>query len=297
MANGCAAIAMDWQGARPQFLTPPFDSIREPLGHLIEDTDWPSIARLNSIATGIKNFRGRQIRFVANEEALNAMHYETRIAETGEIATRDNWHDLFNAMSWLAFPHAKSAISEMHSRLLHVHGENEARERSAPRDVLTLFDEGGIIVTSSDQSLLELVRRFEWKALFVKRRAEVMTRMRFHLFGHSMLEKALDPYVGVTAKAILLFVDDAFLESSQTKQIHHVDQRATDWLLDESNLSSSRNFSPLPWLGVPGWWQQSESPAFYDNTHYFRRGRTQNPPAQVAASLSPRERGTEGEGA
>ena len=277
MANGRSALAMDWQGAKQQFLTAPFDSIREPLTRLIDDTEWPGIARLNTLAAGINNFRGRQIRFVANEDACSTTHYETRIAETGEIATRDNWHDLFNAMTWLAFPEAKSAISEMHSRLLHARGVHEARERSAPRDVLTLFDEGGIIVTSSDQSLLELVRRFEWKALFVERRAEVMARMRFHLFGHSMLEKALDPYVGVTAKAVLLLVDDAFLASTPAAQIRHVDHRIAAWLMDKNNLASSKNFSPLPWLGVPGWWKDNESSAFYDNTHYFRSGRTREP--------------------
>lgn len=281
MALGYAAIAMDWQGARQQFLTAPFDSIHEPLTRLIEDTEWPDIARLNTLAAGINNFRGRKIRFVASGDASNTAHYETRIAEAGEIATRDIWHDFFNAMCWLAFPEAKSAISEMHSRFLTARGENQASERSTPRDVLTLFDEGGIIVTSSDQSLLDLVRRFEWRALFVERRADVRARMRFHLFGHSMLEKALDPYVGATAKAVLLLVDDAFLESNHAMQMRHADQRAAAWLLDENNLSSSKNFSPLPWLGVPGWWQQNESPTFYDNTHYFRRGRMRvRPPPQ-----------------
>ena len=277
MANGRSALAMEWQDARQQFLTAPFDSIREPLTRLIEDTEWPGIARLNTLAAGINNFRGRQIRFVANEDASSTTHYETRIAETGEIATRANWHDFFNATSWLAFPEAKSAISEMHSRLLNARGAHEARERSAPRDVLTLFDEGGIIVTSNDQSMLDLVRHFEWKALFVERRAEVLTCMRFHLFGHSMLEKALAPYVGVTAKAVLLLVDDAFLQSSYAMQVRHLDQRAAGWLMEESNLSSSKNFSPLPWLGVPGWWRDNESPTFYDNTHYFRSGRTREP--------------------
>ena len=273
MAHGLTAIAMDWQGARQQFLTAPFDSIREPLAHLIEDTEWPDIARLNTLAAGINNFRGRQIRFVANEDACSTTHYETRIAETGEIATRANWHDFFNAMSWLAFPEAKSAISEMHSRFLQARGVHEARERSAPRDVLTLFDEGGIIVASSDRSLLDLVSRFEWKTLFVERRAEVIAHMRFHLFGHSMLEKALDPYVGVTAKAVLLLVDNAFSQSSYAMQMRHLDQHAAVWLMDENNLTSSGNLSPLPWLGVPGWWKENESPEFYENRQYFRGGR------------------------
>ncbi len=267
---------MDWQRARQQFVTAPFDSCREPLERLIGDAAWPGIARLNACAADHKNFRGQPIRFVANAAcaaAVNTTHYETRIAGSGEIATRENWHDFFNAMSWLAFPDAKGAISEMHARLLSARGEKEIRERSIPRDVLTLFDEGGIIVTSRDESLLEHIRRFEWKTLFVERRAEVSTGMRFFLFGHSMLEKALDPYVGVTAKAILFLVDDAFLTSSHAAQMRHIDVRAAAWLMDQTNLSSSKNFSPLPWLGVPGWWKENESPAFYDDAQYFRSGR------------------------
>ena len=267
---------MDWQRARQQFATAPFDSCREPLGRLIDDAEWPGIARLNACATGHKNFRGQPIRFVANAAtaaAASTTHYETRIAESGEIATRENWHDFFNAISWLAFPDAKSAISEMHARLLLAHGEKEIRERSIPRDVLTIFDEGGIVVTSRDESLLEHIRRFEWKKLFVERRAEVLTDMKFFLFGHSMLEKALDPYVGVTAKAILFLVDDAFLADRHAAQMRHIDARTAAWLMDETNLSSSKNFAPLPWLGVPGWWKENESPGFYDDVQYFRSGR------------------------
>lgn len=264
---------MDWQHAKQRFSMPPFESLREPLERLVADVAWPGIARLNQCAAGIQNFRGRPIRFVAVEPAAAAAYYETRIAESGDIVTRENWHDFFNAMSWLAFPEAKSAISEMHARLLSARGEKEVRERSTPRDVLTLFDEGGIIVTSSDESLLDLIRRFEWKTLFVDRRAEVMASMRFYLFGHSMLEKALDPYVGVTAKAILLPVDDEFVASNHTAQMSHIDHRAAMWLMDERHLSSSKKFSPLPWLGVPGWWKENESPAFYDNAQYFRSGR------------------------
>ena len=97
--------------------------------------------------------------------------------------------------------------------------------------------------------------------------------MRFSLFGHSMLEKALDPYIGVTAKAILFLVDDTFLGNTHAAQMHHIDQRVAAWLMDEANLSSTKRFSPLPWLGIPGWWAENQSPAFYDNQHYFRSGR------------------------
>lgn len=275
---------MDWQRARQQFSTPSFDSVREPLDKLIDEIVPPSNRRLNELAAGIKNFCGQPIEFVANDGVSATSHYEIRIAESGEIATRENWHDFFNAMSWLSFPKAKSAISAKHAQLLSVLGPSELRARSTPRDVLTLFDEGGIIVTSRDESLLDLIRRFDWKTLFIGRRADVIADMRFYLFGHSMLEKALDPYVGVTAKAILFRVDQQFLSDSHREQIQHIDERAEAWLMDEANLSSAKNFAPLPWLGIPGWWQDNEAPSFYDNARYFRSGRVHGAAAKDGIS-------------
>lgn len=264
---------MDWQNAKRRFCAPPFASLREPLEGLLDDAKLPGCARLNECATGVKNFRGQQIRFVANAEATPGTHYETRIAKSGEIAMRDNWHDFFNALSWLSFPKAKGAVSEMHARLLLARGEMEMRTRSTPRDVLTLFDESGMVVTSTNPLMLDYIRRFEWKTLFVECREDLAANMRFHLFGHSMLEKALAPYPGVTAKAILLLVDEQFLTAHHAAQMRYIDRRVAAWLMDENNLSSAKNFSPLPWLGVPGWCEENAFPAFYDNTHYFRGGR------------------------
>jgi hypothetical protein len=45
--------------------------------------------------------------------------------------------------------------------------------RGTTRDALTHFDECGIVVLSSQPELLDLLRDFRWKALFVERRADV----------------------------------------------------------------------------------------------------------------------------
>ena len=63
--------------------------------------------------------------------------------------------------------------------------------RGTPRDVLTLFDEGGVIVASSEPELGTLLREFKWKTLFWQRRDEVIESMRFYVFGHSIYEKGL----------------------------------------------------------------------------------------------------------
>ena len=38
-------------------------------------------------------------------------------------------------------------------------------------------------------------------------------------------------------------------------------------------MSHGREFSPLPVLGVPGWWGGNEEEGFYENTAHFRPGR------------------------
>ena len=160
----------------------------------------------------------------------------------------------------------------MHARLLLVKPHDANNVRSIPRDVLTLFDEGGIIVVSADETLLNHIRDFEWRKLFVERRSAASSNMMFYLAGHSVLEKMLDPFVGVTAKALLLNVDENFFSQSHATQIAEIDSRVSAWLMNEASLASTRNLHPLPILGIPGWFAANESPSFYDDAHYFRSG-------------------------
>jgi Protein of unknown function (DUF3025) len=258
-----------WQKSREQLNHPAFDAIRGPL-HECGGETWPSLLTLNEIAAKrcTVNANGRMIRFVAPADTTSsAMQYETSIAATGEIPTRGNFHDLFNALQWLSFPALKSAINAGHVRLLQARGDAEARERSVPRDVLTMFDESGIIVASSDETLLQLIREFSWRQLFVERREQAKRDMRFLLCGHGLLEKSLAPFIGITAKAILLHVDANMLDDPAA-----LDLRAARWLSEPDHLADARNLSPMPLLGIPGWDARSEDAAFYGNTQYFRGG-------------------------
>ncbi len=257
---------MTWRAAANAMRAPFFDGIRSLLNEFDGDL-WPTLEQLNALvaAREVTNARGGAIRFVPPlAEALSAMHYEMQIADTGQVPTRDNWHDLFNALQWIAFPQLKSAINTQHARLLAAGGASEATARSIPRDVLTMFDESGVIVASTDASLLELLRSFQWRELFVARRAEVIANTRFVLVGHGLMEKSLEPFIGITAKAMLLHVD------AKTTSL---DRAASGWLLDSANLLDSQNLAPLPLLGIPGWDARNEIPAFYDNIDYFRPGR------------------------
>ena len=78
-------------------------------------SSWPDAATLNAALAGVVHARtGRPLRFVAQTPTLLAdgLHYEARIHERGEIATRnDNWHDLLNALVWCRYPRIKSALN------------------------------------------------------------------------------------------------------------------------------------------------------------------------------------------
>src|SRR6267143_3134852 len=98
------------------------------------------------------------------------------------------------------FPRTKARINAMHAeRIPHERGR-----RGRLRDLLTLFDEGGAIVACADAELLALLRGFRWKELFWEHRRRVLRSMRISVLGHAVLEKALEPWPGITCKAIFV---------------------------------------------------------------------------------------------
>jgi len=123
--------------------------------------------------------------------------YEARIHLKGELQVRpDSAHDAFNLLVWLAFPRAKAALNARHFAALREQSATGAANRGPAQDALTLLDEGGVVVASSDPGLLGLLRDWRWKDLFWRNRARLATHMQFLLFGHAVYEKALQPFLG-----------------------------------------------------------------------------------------------------
>jgi len=202
---------------------------------------------------------GRAVRFVA--PATDDAYYEIRLFDTGRVETRpDNLHDLFNALAWLAFPRTKARINAMHAAQI----PREQGRRGRLRDLLTIFDEGGAIVCAPPQ-LVELVRGFRWKELFWERRDETLRSMKVHILGHAVLEQALQPWPGITCKAI-------FAETGTDS-----DACATAWLRALPEHATPRDMAPLPIFGYPGWLPDSERADFYEDQRYFRPFRRDPP--------------------
>lgn len=242
--------------------------------------EWPDLSQLQSLlmARGVCNANGQPLQLVeqGGKAETFEQRYEARIHLRGELQTRmQNWHDLFNVLVWTAFPRAKSTLSARHHAALCAQQAGSLPNRGPAQDALTLFDEGGVIVVSSDVVLLDDLRDFEWKRLFVERRERVIKHMRWYLFGHAMYEKALRPFEGITARGVLFDVNEDFLGLTLAQQLDEIDKRLAAHIAYPGHFNNTRELAPVPILGVPGWWPDNQQPAFYDNEKYFRAGRKQ----------------------
>ncbi len=259
------------------FQHPIFEPLRPALERLA-GKDWPDWARLNRLAEELgaepRTASGQPVRFVPPSAARE--NYELRVFRTGAVQTRPrNWHDLFNALAWLAYPRTKAAINALHAaRIPH-----EGKQRSPLRDMLTLFDEGGVIVAADDATLAELVRACRWRELFWAQRDRLVAGMRLHVIGHAVMESALAPWPGITCKAMLFQVGRAALEGSPQALQQVLDGRAAEWLDAHAAHGTPRALAPLPVFGYPGWLPQSAHAEFYDDTRYFRPLRDGEPNA------------------
>jgi hypothetical protein len=227
----------------------------------LQGSEWPSIAALNAARPATM-----AECFVAQTAALlnDGLHYEQRIAERGEIATREaNWHDLFNALIWLRHGSIKRALNAQQiAEIAHM----GPRDRSRAQYAMTHFDEAGVLVTLRDPELLDLWDAHDWHGLFWRKRAAwIDGRISVEVFGHALLEHALTPDKLLVGKA-LVFAGDASAESVQSSCTNGI--RAGRLLRDPLELR------PLPLSGIPGWHPDNGSEAFHRETPCYQPRRS-----------------------
>lgn len=244
-------------------------------GHFPTPSDLTALAREREIACA----GGLPLQFVPSEgprrRGLDSQ-YEVGIFRSGCVPTRSrNLHDLFNALAWITFPKTKALLNRLHYGVLAAcsGGREGTPGRGTARDVLTLFDEGGVIVACGEPELADLLRSFRWKTLFWTRRKDVRRAMHCLVFGHAIHEKSLEPYKGVTAKALILDVSPDFLCMPLEEKIAQLDARVARYFEAPASLASTRTLAPLPVYGIPGWNPANESEGYYDDPEVFRPGR------------------------
>lgn len=276
-----------------------FDSIRAPCLSFVRQPQWPTLAQFSAQLErkNIFSHNGIKIRPVAQGGKPESFeeHYESRIYLRGELQTRlENWHDFFNAMCWLQFPKTKAALNALHYK--NSKTRRLGTNRSPVENALTLFDECGAIIVADDEAIFERIRSHQWKDLFWNNAAwnnasPFGRHVKCYVFGHAMHEKALNPYIGMTAHSLMFKQDREFFQQDDAAQLSDIDQMLAEAWLNTSPANGAPGSSPLssnnpnnkietpkdlqafPLLGVPGWWRGRQDEAFYLNTDYFRSKR------------------------
>ncbi|MBV2128472.1 DUF3025 domain-containing protein [Arsukibacterium indicum] len=225
----------------------------------------PDIAWLNQFA------HTSEVKFVDNE-ALSAdgRYYEAYIYATGQVPTRnENWHDFFGGLIWCLFPQTKKLLNQLHMEEISKHG---AKQRSKLRNKLTLFDECGVVICLEPamQQHAEMLRTHQWQQTFITQRSNWWQGVRPVIFGHAIYEMATAPFLGLTAKCLFLSVPAGFSHWPLTDAYSFIDQKLQQQIANCQLLLDNQQLTPLPLLGVPGWWAENQYNDFYQNTAYFR---------------------------
>lgn len=247
--------------------------------------DWRGELNARAAQSRLTNRRGLPIRFVPQADLPAGVAYETFIHDTGCVPTRDNLHDFFNALVWLTFPQVKvqlnalqaAEIEKSRQALSAEPDENgdaiasvagrAASTRGKVRDAATIFDENAVLLVTADQGLVEALRAHAWQDAFLTRRAAFWQSSRVFLFGHALMEKLVAPYKSITGH---MWVIETEKQALSTLPGPAVCQQIDDLLGKslERGLTTS-DFSPLPILGLPGWWPEQDED-FYQDTTVFR---------------------------
>lgn len=249
---------------------PVFDGVR-PWGAWLKGSSWPTLDALNVAldACGQVDVRqpdgaARPLRFVAQDEVVLAdgMHYEQRISQRAEIATRtSNWHDLLNALIWLRYPLIKRAMNARQVADIALVG---TKRRTRAQDALTQFDEAGVVLTvradDRTESQVEAWNRHDWARLFglIGR-----STWRIDVVGHALLEHALYPDRYLVGKAMMAVCFDEHLDSCSMGRI-------AAGVASGELLNDPQELRPLPLMGLPGWHPRAGEAAFYREGECFQ---------------------------
>ena len=230
--------------------------------------DWTRLAG----SMGVRNARGRLLRFVAPTlPPLSALNFERRVLDHGAVETRPAcWHDAFHACAWLGFPLSKARINALH---VADGPDDSPNRRSVLRNLLTLIDEGGLIVASARADLLGHIRAFAWHGLFWGERESVSREMDFVIFGHALYERALEMRHGCTGRGVLFEVGRDYFQLPTDARRRHLDQRLAALLDDPGRLTSTSLVQPVPIMGIPGWAAENVNEDYYFDTSQFCTGR------------------------
>ncbi|WP_157068778.1 DUF3025 domain-containing protein [Sandaracinus amylolyticus] len=241
-----------WHGAL--LSSPVLASVSPWAARLARFARFPSVGELDatlhdrlSIEPGVAlepQVKTRRRRGPVDRDAL----YEVRIDVHRRVPTRErSWHDLTNALVWAAFPRSKRALTARQLAILDAVLPRDAERlpsaRTREQDALAMLDEGGIVVLVTGEHVEHAKHAHERGDEDALRRLRDAGHAAVLVFGHAMMEHALEGSLDVRGYGVVLAT--GALPDGLEGRVALADRTLADWIVCTDEL-----LRPSPWRGL-----------------------------------------------
>lgn len=190
--------------------------------------NWPNVGDLNHIARSIEsNFpwifvKQHPVPRRAKSRGTSSLTgYLQAVMDEGQIPVRENnLHDVLNAFSFMMFPRSKKALSYRH-RMESPEGLKPGQNRTRTQDLLTIFDEGGVIRLTNSKGIT-----------------------RDLIFGHAIYEHIIHG-LNLRAARLNFSVDDQIFSEPIQEVTRFADALLAAWLSNPAHCHSAQEFSSV----------------------------------------------------
>lgn len=205
--------------------------------------------------------------------------YQMRIFLSGEVPSRpNNWHDFFNAWTWILFPRSKAALNVRHficaDESYAFPWKRSPGNRNTEQDFLTLFDEGGLIVVCESDEIWQLLLERRWPELFVENHDRLRDEVLFLPLGHALFDCAIAGNPKIHASSLRVRLDPRELKNRKgplsSGALALIDEELALLLMRRQSHSHPDSLAAVPIWGIPGWHPNAGDSAFTSDRSYFR---------------------------
>ena len=208
---------------------PCLGDLRPWLGQLTQElADWPDVDALNRVMSRQEPgfawtfMKQEKIPSRARSKGMASLSgYLHLVLEERKIPIREFLlHDLLNALSFVMFPLAKTALALRH-RSESPKGITPGQNRTRTQDLLTIFDEGGVIRLNSPRG-----------------------QSRDLVFGHAVYEHLING-AGLRAARLDFNLGDEIIGRPIQELIKTADSLLASWFVDATCCLSAREFASV----------------------------------------------------